>query len=310
MMETQSNTLLLASDDPEHVKQISEILADMNCLEVVRTGAQTIESIQKSIPLLLLLDAELPDMAGLEVIKLLKLAPSTEPLPVVMLSEAGSDEAEEQAFLSGAADFIRRPYKPAIVKARIQTQLRIVHQNRRNAQLSFMDPLTEVPNRRCFSERIEMEWRRAIRERKPISFLMMDLDNFKHYNDTYGHPQGDTMLKAVSAILMGVAKRASDLVARLGGEEFGMLLPELTLPAACQVAEHSRKLVESTIVPTISGEETHMTLSIGVVSSMPTSHEQTEIDAFIAQADKLLYMAKGAGKNRICSNIENSKPES
>ncbi|MDR2447913.1 MAG: diguanylate cyclase [Treponema sp.] len=161
------------------------------------------------------------------------------------------------------------------------------------------DPLTGLANRRNFDQYLTDEWKRAVRERLPLSFLMMDLDMFKCYNDTYGHPQGDQMLKVVAGVIARAAKRPADLAVRMGGEEFGLLLPNTKRSGALEIAKRIRREVEKTSVPLVGGEEaTSITISIGVACMIPTL--QTKAEALISAADQRLYEAKKQGRNRVC----------
>jgi diguanylate cyclase (GGDEF)-like protein len=195
-------------------------------------------------------------------------------------------------------DYITKPFKNHIVQARVRTHIQIVRQMRTIEQLGLIDPLTGIANRRSFDDRIALEWRRAHREHKPLSCMMMDVDKFKVYNDTYGHPQGDTLLKELAKIFTAAAKRAADLACRLGGEEFGVLLPETDLDSAVKTAEKIRVSVEALRVPAKDGI-TQATISIGVVSMIPDDNMKAA--EFIAKADKRLYAAKAGGRNRVCS---------
>ncbi|MDR0374219.1 MAG: sensor domain-containing diguanylate cyclase [Treponema sp.] len=162
------------------------------------------------------------------------------------------------------------------------------------------DPLTGLANRRNFDQYLKDEWKRATRERSPLSFLMMDLDMFKRYNDTYGHPQGDQMLKAVAGVIARAAKRPADLAVRMGGEEFGLLLPNTKRSGAVEFAERIRREVEKTCVPRADGKETtSITISIGVACMIPSL--QKEAEAIVIAADQRLYEAKRRGRNRVCS---------
>jgi diguanylate cyclase (GGDEF)-like protein len=165
-------------------------------------------------------------------------------------------------------------------------------------RLSLIDALTNIPNRRSFDDKSNVEWRRCAREHKPISFLMMDIDNFKIYNDTYGHPQGDVLLTAVAKIFVESARRPSDVAARLGGEEFGLLLPDATLENAMNMAEKIRQQVGALQIPTLDGRAaTSATISVGVASTIPGEHDI--LRNFIAKADEYLYAAKGSGRNMV-----------
>jgi len=164
-------------------------------------------------------------------------------------------------------------------------------------QDSLMDGLIQIPNRRAFDKQIMQEWNRALREKVNLSFLMIDIDFFKKYNDTYGHLQGDELLKVAGAIFKKNLKRSSDFVARFGGEEFGVLLYGTNSYQANVIAERIRKSVEGEIILTTTGMQTKFTVSIGVCSMIPNI--DLEYDHIIEAADKALYKAKQNGRNRI-----------
>jgi diguanylate cyclase (GGDEF)-like protein len=144
-----------------------------------------------------------------------------------------------------------------------------------------------------------MEWSRAIREQVPISFLMLDIDKFKNYNDTYGHQQGDVVLQAVAKLLLKSSRRSSEFAARWGGEEFAILLPNTPLPNAMDVAEKIRVNIENEMIPCIGNTTTKVTASIGVNAQIPA--RDSSLEAFISAADKALYAAKAAGRNQVKS---------
>jgi diguanylate cyclase (GGDEF)-like protein len=144
-----------------------------------------------------------------------------------------------------------------------------------------------------------MEWSRAIREQVPISFLMLDIDKFKNYNDTYGHQQGDVVLQAVAKLLLKSSRRSSDFAARWGGEEFAILLPNTPLPNAMDVAEKIRVNIENEMIPCTGNTTTKVTASIGVNSQIPA--RDSSLEEFISAADKALYAAKAAGRNQVKS---------
>lgn len=152
--------------------------------------------------------------------------------------------------------------------------------------LSLYDPLTKVANRNLMNVEIEKNFERSKRFKSPFSIIMTDLDNFKKYNDTYGHTYGDRLLVEVAKILSNEV-RTVDLVARYGGEEFLIILPDTELKGAYEVAERIRRSVEAM---------TGVTISLGVTSY---SSEIQNMEAFIKQADDALYRAKQKGKNRV-----------
>jgi diguanylate cyclase (GGDEF)-like protein len=198
-----------------------------------------------------------------------------------------------------AADYISKPFSQEIVQLRVQNQIKIVNQMRTIERLSMIDQLTGIPNRRSFDERVRLEWKRSIREGidNSISILVLDVDHFKNYNDTYGHQQGDVALQTVAGMFSKLLKRSSDFAARWGGEEFIILLPDTPLEGAMEIAENIRSNIEKTEIRHADGTKTKVTVSIGANAENPTV--DSPVDAFISRADKALYAAKAAGRNRV-----------
>ena len=291
-------SILIVDDEPSNLIALNKILASEYDIYMAKNGATALKLATRDKPDLILLDVVLPDQDGFEVLRQLKERDETRGIPVIFITVKANDEDEEHGFELGAVDYVKKPFRSTIIRARVNTHMQIVRQLRKNEKLGMTDPLTDIPNRRCFDERLAIEWKRAIREKKPIAFLMMDLDKFKNYNDTFGHQQGDMLLKVVSRIFVGAARRAPDLAARLGGEEFGVLLPDTTLENALLVAESIRQYIEEAHVPTADGLTwTSTTISIGAASIVPSLNDSC--DDFIAKADECLYAAKAAGRNRV-----------
>jgi len=171
--------------------------------------------------------------------------------------------------------------------------------NQKLEQLATRDGLTGIANRRCFDEVFRREWRRAWRNELPISLLMIDVDWFKAYNDTYGHLEGDECLKIVASILNRAAGRPADVVARFGGEEFVVLLPDTPAPGALALGEKARELVQAQHLsnPGSPGHDGHLTVSVGVATIVPNNKLSPE--RFVSLADRALYKAKEAGRNCV-----------
>ncbi|MCL2123250.1 MAG: diguanylate cyclase [Desulfovibrionaceae bacterium] len=165
------------------------------------------------------------------------------------------------------------------------------------ASVGMKDQLTKLPNRHSFDNRLNLEWQRAIREKTALSILLIDVDRFKNYNDSYGHQQGDVALQTVAGVFAQSLNRAVDFAARWGGEEFVVLLPGTTADGALKVAEKIRAKVENMMVPCADEGAAKVTVSLGVNTQMPTSNSLTS--DFISKADEALYRAKKAGRNRI-----------
>ena len=180
------------------------------------------------------------------------------------------------------------------------TRKEIAEQNyiRTIESLSMIDELTKIPNRRNFEERINQEWNRAIRNKESISILFVDVDKFKNYNDTHGHQQGDKALQAVAEVFSGALKRSVDFVARWGGEEFAVLLPNTDSDQAFTIADKIREQLSVTDIPLDDGRITNITISTGISSLVPS--QDSIVEDFIRRADDALYKAKHEGRNRVC----------
>ncbi len=185
-------------------------------------------------------------------------------------------------------------------RAREQELLRLVQErteqleeaNRRLEELSFLDALTDVANRRQFEQILDLEWRRAVRSTAPLSLILADIDHFKQFNDSYGHQAGDRCLRDVATLLDSIVQRAGDQVARYGGEEFAAMLPETDAEGAEQIAERMRLAVEA--LETGGGK---VTVSIGVATII--AGETRTAESLVAAADAALYDAKRAGRNAV-----------
>ncbi|MGZ3237013.1 MAG: GGDEF domain-containing protein, partial [Burkholderiaceae bacterium] len=163
--------------------------------------------------------------------------------------------------------------------------------------LATQDGLTGIANRRRFDELLQLEWGRAMRDSKVLTLLMVDVDYFKIYNDTYGHQAGDTCLKAIAATMADCIQRTVDVAARYGGEEFAVILPNAPSSGATVVAERIRSAVEQLDVPGLTGQGGKVTISIGVATVTPL--QPGGFTQLIAAADAALYQAKHEGRNRL-----------
>jgi diguanylate cyclase (GGDEF)-like protein len=190
----------------------------------------------------------------------------------------------------------------ASLEARVvERTAELAQANVRLEELSTTDELTAVANRRNFDRALDREWRQAARYTLPLSVIMIDIDEFKGYNDRYGHQAGDDSLRTVAATLARNVTRAGDLVARYGGEEFAVILAHMTQEEAIAVAEKLRRAVEALQVPhAASSVADHLTISLGVATWMPSqAGRETDASALVAEADRALYAAKESGRNRV-----------
>jgi diguanylate cyclase (GGDEF)-like protein len=188
--------------------------------------------------------------------------------------------------------------KGRLLQALLETKSRLVEANEALKGLAHVDGLTGVPNRRFFEKLYQREWDRAVRQSEPLSVILVDIDFFKQYNDLYGHLAGDECLKSVAGILSSSTQRGTDLVARFGGEEFVLVLPNTGLEGAAIMAERLRELVVDLEIPhSGSTVAESVTISLGLAGGVPQRGDSPR--RLLDDADRALYRAKEAGRNRV-----------
>jgi diguanylate cyclase (GGDEF)-like protein/PAS domain S-box-containing protein len=309
MSNSPKYSVLIVDDEKANIITLTHILSPQYTIYAAKNGADAIELAREHTPDVILLDILMPDTDGYEVLSLLKNADRTRDIPVVFVTGLSNTEDEEKGLGLGASDYITKPFRPAIVKLRVRNQISAVRHIRTIERLSMTDQLTNLPNRRSFDTRIELEWSRAMREQKPISVLMLDVDHFKKYNDTFGHHQGDVALKTFAETLSSTLKRSTDFVARWGGEEFIALLPNTAPHGAVKVAEEIRARIEAAVIPSPERNvndksAAKITVSIGANTSVP-GVEANSIAELFSGVDIALYSAKDSGRNKVCHFNDN-----
>ena len=274
-------------------------MRDEYTIYAAKDGDTAMQMATNHLPDLILLDIIMSGMNGYEVVNNLRSIESTKHIPIIFISGLVSKEDEERGLSMEVADYISKPFTPQIVKLRVRNQIRMINYMREIERLGMTDALTGLSNRRSFNSTLRKEWLRAIREQEPISLIILDIDRFKNYNDTYGHQHGDAVLQTVAEVLTRTVKRATDFVARWGGEEFTVLLPATDIEGASRMAEKIRQEMERAEIPHPDGFTTRVTISAGVNGLIP--NKGSEADAFISDADRSLYTAKDTGRNRVVS---------
>jgi diguanylate cyclase (GGDEF)-like protein len=298
MMSDSRPRILAIDDTPTNLLALGAVLGDDFALQVATSGAAGLALAGQSAPDLILLDVMMPDMNGFETCRRLKADPLTRDIPVIFVTALDSPEDETFGLEAGAVDFISKPLNSAVVRARVRTHITLKHQADLLRSMSFVDGLTGVANRRQFDEALQREWRACLRTGTSLALIMIDIDYFKQFNDTYGHPAGDACLRASAGILNGEISRSHDLIARYGGEEFVCLLPDINLAGAQIKAEQLRQVVHSLSIPhAASSTAPVVTVSVGLALFIPSSELTPE--QLVAAADAELYTAKRAGRNRV-----------
>ncbi|MFW5961532.1 MAG: diguanylate cyclase [bacterium] len=270
---------------------------------------------------LIILDIILDQENGIEICKKIKKSPAYREVPIIMITAQKESEYLKEAFEAGAMDYIKKPFKKIEFMARVNSAVRLRREikarierekellklskelqkaNQKLEKMALVDGLTGISNRRLFDKTLKKELKRARRENTTLSLIMIDIDNFKEYNDTYGHQQGDECLKKVASVLTDNTKRAADFAARYGGEEFAVILPDTAKDGALKIAEDIRKgIIDLKLEHKNSITSKYVTVSLGVSSiKVEAEINQDLINSFIDQSDQALYQAKENGKNQ------------
>lgn len=280
-------------------------------------GAQALGLVLNESPQIVITDWMMPSMTGLELCQALRKTEAGRKTYVLLLTAKEDEDRIVDAFQAGADDFITKPFNPRILLARVHAAQRLVelqtqveadkrireHQmaemgllTRRLRAAALTDVLTDLPNRRYAMSRLEQEWDAAQRLGRPLSVIMIDVDQFKRINDLYGHDVGDHVLKSTASALRAHTRRG-DVVCRLGGEEFLVINVNSDERGAQMCAERLRRAVEANEI-SYEGFRGHVTVSLGIAER---SHAPRDIDALLRAADQAVYVAKAAGRNTIRS---------
>ncbi len=298
MPEEHKQRILIVDDMPTNIKIIGDALRADYAIMVARDGEKALQIAKEQTPDLILLDIMMPVMDGYAVCRQLKADNATKNIPVIFITAKNQSEDELQGLELGAVDYITKPFHLPVVKARVRTQLDLRRKYLLLESIAALDGLTEIPNRRRFDESLDIEWRRAQRDGKPLTVIFMDIDFFKNFNDAYGHTAGDDCLKRVAKVMADCVHRGGDLVARYGGEEFVALLPDTPCDSGLVLAEKIRVGIEALNIPHAhSSVAPCVTLSLGVATAFPNNALTPGL--LVETADKMLYKAKQQGRNQI-----------
>ena len=221
----KADSILIVDDESINLEILAANLAPRYQVRTYTDGAAAIEHAQQTPPDLLLLDVVMPDVDGYEVLRRFKDHPSTRNVPVIFVTGRGAAKEQLRGLSAGAVDYITKPFEMPIVLARVETQLALKRKSDLLERLASIDPITEISNRRQFDDVISREWSRCARGEQSLSLMMIDIDDFKAFNDRYGHPAGDACLRQVAERMATEVNRGEDFIARYGGEEFAVVLP-------------------------------------------------------------------------------------
>ena len=268
---------------------------------------------------LILLDVNMPVTNGIEVCTTIRSYDMFADIPIIIITASGETETLQLAFEVGASDYIKKPFTSVELISRIRSnwklkqkidQLKVRHvelteltrqleqANKDLQRLTFVDGLTGIPNRPSFEKYFNREWARLLRDQKPLSLLLVDIDHFKAYNDKYGYLVADEALKRVAKMLDGVGKRPGDHLARFSGNQFSITISGSLAEHVAKLAEEARDSIESLKLPhQLSNVSDFMTVTIGGKTIVPDSNSTPY--GLIKAADKALVTAKKEGRNRV-----------
>ena len=297
--------ILVIDDSPVQAGFLASILKDDYQITACHTAEEGLRAARQGGFALILLDVVMPEMDGFTLLRELKEAEATQHTPVILITSLTDIQYEERGLLLGAVDYVTKPFSPVIIKARVNTHIQLYHYQMQIRRQAMVDELTGVANRRRYEEEHLVRWREALRFKLPFSICMFDIDKFKLYNDTFGHPAGDKVISAVAKTASSYFQRSTDLFARYGGEEFVALFLGSTGPTAFEFLKSVRQAVEDLHIEHNSPVSPWVTVSVGGVTVVPTP--QSNPDDFLKQADAMLYDAKNFGRNMVVWCDENRR---
>ena len=290
--------ILVVDDEVSNIELLSAALEDEYEICFATSGEEALEVAHSVLPDLVLLDVIMPGMDGYVVCQRIKADPLLADVPVIFTTALGEQEAEVKGLEMGAVDYVAKPISPVIVRARVRNHIEMKRMRDQLAELAVTDALTGLGNRRRLEQALQQEAGRLARSTAELSVIMLDIDFFKQFNDTYGHIAGDRCIIMVAATLNRAVRRAADLAVRYGGEEFACVLPNTGHEEAMVIAHNIRDRVLALGIPHESSKAgPHVTVSIGVATAVCSPG----IDPmnWIKAADRQLYQAKAHGRNNV-----------
>jgi len=294
--------ILVIDDESSNIELLADIFGAAYEVLSASEGVAGLEAAVTRIPDIILLDVMMPGIDGYEVCRRLKADTLTSGIPVIFITGLGDVTAETRGLEYGAVDYVTKPISPAAVKARVKNHIALKQAQDQLTRLATTDGLTGLANRRRFDETLEHEYARHTRSGAELSLIMLDIDHFKLYNDSYGHIGGDDCLRNVGRTINEIIVRTTDLAARYGGEEFVCLLPMTGHDAAVAIAEKIRQGIGALAIPHCkSTVADHVTASLGV-STVRCVPSKSALQV-VALADEQLYAAKSGGRNRVYSTM-------
>lgn len=294
--------IMIVDDEISNIEMMGAILEDEYEICFARSGEEALQNVRETGPDLILLDVVMPGLDGYEVCRRLKGDARLADIPVIFTTGLYQTEDEVRGFDAGAIDYITKPIQPVALRSRVGNHVELKQMRDRLADMAMTDGLTGLGNRRLMEKLLRSEVRRLSRDGDWLSFIMLDIDFFKQFNDLYGHLEGDQCLRMVASALRGAVRRSGDTCLRYGGEEFACILPQTDHDGALEVAEDMRRRVEELGIPSSGSTASPVvTVSIGVATGRCSSELSMEL--WISTADAMLYQGKRSGRNRVEGHV-------
>lgn len=295
---TDRPTILIVDDEISNIEIMNAILEDDYEICFATSGPRALETARANLPDLILLDILMPEMDGFEVCWRLKNEALLADVPVIFTTGLGDTEDEVRGLSLGAIDYVTKPIQPVVLRARVSNHIELKRLRDQLAEMAVTDALTGLSNRRRMEQKLNAETERLAQSEDWLSVLLIDIDFFKQFNDTYGHLNGDRCIVMIASALKRALTRASDLSARYGGEEFACVLPGADATAALTMAEEIQVQVGALNIPHArSTVSPNVTISIGIATGR--CQPGMTPDKWIAHADQQLYRSKASGRNTI-----------
>ena len=289
--------ILIVDDSILQAAQLKSILEDEYEVTTAHTAEEGLSLASAESYSLILLDVVMPGMDGFTLLKKLQEEIITQNVPVILITSLTDIENEQYGLILGAVDYVTKPFHPLIIKARVNTHVKLYQYRRQIERQSMTDQLTGIANRRQYENYCLTKWSEAVRLQVPFTICMFDIDRFKVYNDTFGHPAGDKVISAVARKASAHLNRSTDFLARYGGEEFvGILMGDSSDKAFAHLKK-IRQEIENLHIPHDPSVSQWVTVSIGGVTVIPQWGSSYASDLKIA--DTMLYDAKKNGRNRV-----------
>ncbi|WP_334018483.1 diguanylate cyclase [Alteromonas sp. S015] len=291
-------SVLIVDDEPMSRMLLESILSSVFECITAESGEEAISFCKTNSPDLVLLDMNMPDINGLDVCTALKASPETNHIPVIFVTSTLDIESENACWEVGASDFVMKPVNASTLTHRIKTHLQNKLRTEFLEMMTFHDQLTGLYNRMYLTNEIPLLIKQVARDKSTVGAIMIDIDYFKLFNDTYGHLEGDICLQKVAQIVSDTVKRPKDAVIRFGGEEFLVLLPYIDYQGVKLVSNQLVEAIADANIVHVKGIENRVSISAGFAVWKASDVVEDDVAALIEEADISLFEAKELGRNQ------------